>query len=86
MKGLMSSKLASEAVQPEVLRSYEKEREQDALAVANAVSSLARLETDIDDLRAKEPNVDLTIQKLGMDIGVLTQRIKDGEKRFRDLQ
>lgn len=86
MKGLMSSKLASEAVQPEVLKRFEKENEQDAMAVANAISQMARLETEIDDLQAKEPALDLALQKLGMDVGVLTQRIKEGEKRLRDLE
>jgi structural maintenance of chromosome 4 len=86
MKGLMSSKLASEAVPPEVLKKFEKENEQDAVAVANAVSQLARLETEIDELRAKEPTLDLALQKLGMDVGVLTQRVKEGEKRLRDLE
>jgi structural maintenance of chromosome 4 len=86
MKGLMSSKLASDAVGPEVLKKYEKESEADAMAVANAISSLARLETEIEELRAKEPTLDLALQKLRMDLGVLTQRMQEGEKRLRDLE
>jgi structural maintenance of chromosome 4 len=86
MKGLMSSKLVSDAVGPEVLKKYEKESEADAMAVANAISSLARLETEIEELRAKEPTLDLALQKLRMDLGVLTQRMQEGEKRLRDLE
>lgn len=86
MKGLMSSKLASEAVQPEVLKRYEKENEQDAMAVANAIAASARLEGELDELRAKEPTLDLSIQKLGMNLGALSQRIKEGEKRVKDLE
>jgi structural maintenance of chromosome 4 len=86
MKGLMSSKLASDAVSPEVLKRYEKENEQDTMAVAKAVSALASLETEIDELRAKGPTIDLAIQKLGMDIQVFEQRIKEGEKRVKDLE
>lgn len=86
MKGLMSSKLASDAVGPEVLKKYEKESEADAMAVANAISSLARLETEIEELRAKEPTLDLALQKLRMDLGVLTQRMQEGQKRLRDLE
>ncbi|CAG7853766.1 Structural maintenance of chromosomes protein 4 [Serendipita indica DSM 11827] len=86
MKGLMSSKLASDSVQPEVLKRFEKESEQDALAVANAISALARLESEIDDLKGKGPALDLALQKLNMDLGVSVQRIQEAEKRLRELE
>ncbi|KAG8797776.1 hypothetical protein FRC16_008533 [Serendipita sp. 398] len=85
-KGLMSSRLASEAVQPEVVKRFEKESEQDAMAVAKAISALANLETEIEELRAKGPSLDLTFQKLSMDLGVLNQRIQEGENRLKELQ
>ncbi|KAG8836353.1 hypothetical protein FRC17_005639 [Serendipita sp. 399] len=85
-RGLMSSKLASEAIQPEVLKRFEKESEQDAMAVAKAISALANLETEIEEMRGKGPSLDLKLQKLSMDLNVLNQRIQEGEKRLKDLQ
>ncbi|PSR72085.1 hypothetical protein PHLCEN_2v12066, partial [Hermanssonia centrifuga] len=85
-RGGMSSKLAADAVSPETLRKYEQdsasaERELDA-----AVHELREAEGALEALSQSGPQLDIAIEKIGLDIQTGTRRIAEAQKRVQDLK
>jgi len=85
-RGGMSSKLAADAVRPKVLRTYEKDSEDAAHPLEEAVRAVRAAEEALEDLRASGPQLDVAYQKLGLDIENGKRRIADADKRVRDLK
>lgn len=85
-RGGMSSKLAAEAVRPEVLKGYEQDSEQAARQLAEASEELREAETELDRLTRLGPQTEIAYEKLGMDIENGKRRISEAEKRVRELK
>lgn len=85
-RGGMSSKLAAEAVSPEVLRRYEQDSEQATRELEEALQRLRQMEADMDNLATSGPQIDLAIEKVTLDIQTGAKRITDMEKRVRELK
>ena len=85
-RGAMSSKFAPAVVSAEVLQQYEKENEQATNKLQQALHGLREAEAELDGLRTRGPQIDLSLQKLGMDIDNVSRRIAEADKRIRDLR
>ncbi|KAK0501017.1 RecF/RecN/SMC N terminal domain-containing protein [Armillaria luteobubalina] len=85
-RGGMSSKFAAEAVRPEVLKNYERESEEARKRLELATQESREAEADRDRLLKVGPEIDLSFEKLGMDIENGKKRIADAEKRVRELK
>jgi structural maintenance of chromosome 4 len=85
-RGAMSSKLAADSVRPEVLRGYEKDSEDAAQHLEEAVREVRAAEEELERLRTSGPQVDVAYQKLSLDIQNGKGRIADAEKRLQDLK
>jgi len=86
MKGGMSSKLAAEAVGPDIIRRYEKDSENIAQQLEEALNELRKTEGDADAISKKIPKVEMDIQKIELDIQTSSKRIAEAEKRIQDLK
>jgi structural maintenance of chromosome 4 len=85
-KGGMSSKLASEAVNPQTLKVYEKECEDSARLLDEALQNLRRIEAEVENLGKSGPQIDIAMEKINLDIQGGTRRIAEAEKRVRELK
>ncbi|KAF8492752.1 RecF/RecN/SMC [Russula emetica] len=84
--GGMSSKLASDAVQPEVLRKYEQDCASADVQLAEATEELRAAEVQLDSVTRSGPQIDLEIDKVNLDIQNAGKRVIEAEKRVRDLK
>ncbi|KDR85857.1 hypothetical protein GALMADRAFT_109359 [Galerina marginata CBS 339.88] len=84
-RGAMSSKFAAASVSPQVMQTYERDSEQAAQQLQKALAELREAEQEVERLRAREPEIDLAYQKIGMDIENVKRRIAEAEKRVKDL-
>ncbi|KAG6333811.1 hypothetical protein ID866_5281 [Astraeus odoratus] len=85
-RGGMSSKLAPEAVRPEVLRDWERESEQASRALEEGLRQVRELEGEAEKLTQAGPQLDMDIQKLSLDINNGRKRLEEAEKRIHDLK
>ena len=85
-RGAMSSKLTPDAVQPDVLRRYEKESEETARAYEAAQSDLRNMESEMDSFSREMPQVEMAIQKIELEIQNGTKRIGEADKRVKELK
>lgn len=85
-KGGMSSKLAADAVSPDTLRRYERDSEEVHRELHMAVAKQREIESELDELTRAGPQIDMAIEKVGLDLQTLTRRIADAEKRVRELR
>ncbi len=85
-RGGMSSKLAAEAVPPEVIRQYLQESENDTRVLEEAQRQLRELESRVDELKRAGPQIDLAIEKVNLDIRNCSKRIADSEKIVKELK
>ncbi|TFK56417.1 hypothetical protein OE88DRAFT_1741296 [Heliocybe sulcata] len=85
-KGIMSSKLSADAVSPDVLRRYEKESDDAAQKLEDALQELRRLEADMDDMAKSGPQMDIAIEKVNLDIQTGSKRVVEAQKRARELK
>ncbi|EJC98646.1 uncharacterized protein FOMMEDRAFT_95979, partial [Fomitiporia mediterranea MF3/22] len=85
-RGLMSSKLVAEAVEPEVIRKYEQESNDAARKLEVALAQLREFETSMDNLTRRVPELDMSLQKIDLDIQTGVKRIAEAEKRVRELK
>ncbi|KAF9011348.1 RecF/RecN/SMC protein [Cyathus striatus] len=85
-KGGMSSKLAKEAVAPDVLKKLEHDTENDARLLQEAQEELQAAEAELDRLTRSGPEIDMALQKLTLDIENGKKRISEAEKRVRDVK
>lgn len=85
-KGAMSSKLAADAVRPEVLRKYEEDSHDAAQRLDAALQGVREAEAELERLQTSGPQIDLSFQKLTLDVENGKRRIAEAEKRVRDLK
>ncbi|KAI0334017.1 RecF/RecN/SMC protein [Cubamyces sp. BRFM 1775] len=85
-RGGMSSKLAADAVSPDVIRKYQQDSEEDARTLEAALHEMRELEAKVDALKQSAPRLDLSIDKLNLDIRNCAKRISDTEARVKELR
>ena len=85
-RGAMSSKFAPASVSPQVLQQYERDNEQATHKLQQALHGLREVEAELNGLRTRGPQIDLSLQKLGMDIDNVSRRIAETDKRIKDLR
>ncbi|CAA7264900.1 unnamed protein product [Cyclocybe aegerita] len=84
-RGAMSSKFSAASVSPQTLQSYERDSEQAAQQLHQATEELKHAEQELERLKARDPEIDLSYQKLGMDIENVKRRISEADRRVKDL-
>ena len=85
-KGGMSSKVAAEAIRPEDIRVLEQDSQRLAERLESALSKLREIDAALEELSRSAPQVDMQIQKIGLDIENEKKRINECENRVRDLK
>ncbi|KAJ9127696.1 condensin complex subunit Cut3 [Naganishia onofrii] len=85
-RGGMSSKFASEKVEPEVISRFERETAQAEQELASFQGDRKAMEAEIAMLRQKIPEIEMSIAKLQMELGTGDKRIADAEKRVAELK
>lgn len=85
-RGGMSSKFASERVEPEVVSKYEKEAAKAEQELSTFISDKKAMEAEIALLRRKIPDIEMSIEKLHMEISTGDKRIADSESRVAELK
>jgi structural maintenance of chromosome 4 len=86
LKGGMSSKLISDAVDPTVLKRYERDCEDALRHVGELQAQVKATEEAIDGLRSKHPSLDVELQKIDLEITALLKRESEGSKRLEELR
>jgi structural maintenance of chromosome 4 len=86
MKGGMSSKLASDAVDPAVLRRYEKDAEEANHQLEELLADIKVAEEQFDVLKAKKPVIDVELQKMELEVATLLKREIEANKRSKELR
>ena len=82
----MSSKLPNEAVRTEVLAQYEKEPDNTAKELERAIQEAREAEAEHIRLKGLGPTLDMSYEKLGMEIEGNKKKIADSEGRFKGLK
>ena len=85
-RGGMSSKLPAEAVRPEVLAQYERESDDAAKELERVIQEAREAEAEYIRLKGLGPTLDMSYEKLGMEIETNKKKITDSERRFRELK
>ncbi|KIP03912.1 hypothetical protein PHLGIDRAFT_31603 [Phlebiopsis gigantea 11061_1 CR5-6] len=84
-RGGMSSKLAADTVSPEILRRYEHDSEEAHQELERALAEQREVESELETLNMAGPQIDMAIEKMGLDLQTLARRITDAQKRVREL-
>jgi structural maintenance of chromosome 4 len=84
--GGMSSKLAADAVPPDVLRKYEQDCEGTVAQLAEATDDLRAAEAELEAVARSGPQINLDIDKVTLDIQNAAKRVVEAEKRVRELK
>ncbi|KAI0253228.1 RecF/RecN/SMC N terminal domain-containing protein [Lactifluus subvellereus] len=84
--GGMSSKLAADAVSPDVLRRYEQDCEGASAQLAEATDELRAAEAELEVVMRSGPQINLEIDKVTLDIQNAGKRVVEAEKRVRELK
>jgi structural maintenance of chromosome 4 len=85
-RGGMSSKFAGEAVRPEVIQQYERDSADAQRHLEQATQEAREAEVELDRLKKLGPELDMSFQKLGLEIETGKRSISEAEKRVRDLK
>lgn len=85
-RGGMSSKLASDAVQPAVMKQYEADSESLQQELEELLTERQQLESEVEELRKHLPATEMAVQKLELDIQNADKRIKEDERRIKELR
>ncbi|KAF8844243.1 RecF/RecN/SMC protein [Paxillus ammoniavirescens] len=85
-RGGMSSKLAVEAVRPEVLKQYEQESEDAGKILDDALRALRALEGEAERLTTAGPQMEMDIEKLTLDVNNGRKRLVEAERRVQELK
>ncbi|KAH9009406.1 hypothetical protein EDB84DRAFT_1446296 [Lactarius hengduanensis] len=84
--GGMGSKLAADAVPPDVLRKYEQDSEVAAAQLTVAMEELRAAEAKLEAVGESGPQINLEIEKVSLDIQDAGKRVIEAEKRVHDLR
>ncbi|KAI0312986.1 hypothetical protein OF83DRAFT_592772 [Amylostereum chailletii] len=85
-RGAMSDKFAGEKFTPQEIQRFEEECQLANNALEEALGEYTRAEAELEALQRSGPEIDLAINKLTMDVSNTANRIKEAEKRLRELK
>ncbi len=85
-RGGMSSKLAPEKVQPEVVARYEQETEEAERELAAFQGAKRGLEAEVQTCRDRLPDIEIALEKLDLELQTSATRIADARKRADELK
>jgi len=85
-RGGMSSKFATETVRPEVIQQYERDSAEALRNLEQATQEARQAETELERLKRSGPELDMSYQKLGLEIETGKRSISEAEKRVKDLK
>ncbi|KAF6748357.1 RecF/RecN/SMC N terminal domain-containing protein [Ephemerocybe angulata] len=85
-RGAMSAKQAQDGVSPDTLRTWEVDATKAAEALSRAIQELRDAENELDRLKRMGPELEISYQKLGMEIETRKSRILELGKRVKDLR
>lgn len=83
-RGGMSSRFAAEAVRPEVVQQYERDSAEALKNLEQATQEAKQAEVELERLKRSGPELDMSYQKLGLEIETGKRSISEAEKRVRD--
>jgi len=84
-RGGMSSKLKADAVGPEVVMRYEQERDTAEAEYMEYIRDRKRVDEEVQRLRARVPEIEVEIEKIGMDVANGGKRVREAEKRLAEV-
>lgn len=84
-RGGMSSKLKADAVGPEVVMRYEQERDTAEAEYMEYIRDRKRVDEEVQRLRARVPEIEVEIEKIGMDVSNGGKRVREAEKRLAEV-
>ena len=84
-RGGMSSKFAPDVVSPEVLRNYQKESDDAEAKLKEAQEQHRSIESELEALIRSGPEIEISLQKVNMDVQNITKAIAESERRLREL-
>ncbi|KAH9020158.1 SMCs flexible hinge [Lactarius hengduanensis] len=84
--GGTGSKLAADAVPPDVLRKYEQDSEVTAAQLTVAMEELRATEAELEAVGESGPQINLEIERANLDIQDAGKRVIEAEKRVHDLR
>ncbi|KAH9012931.1 SMCs flexible hinge [Lactarius pseudohatsudake] len=84
--GGMGSKLAADAVPPDVLQKYEQDSEVAAAQLTVAMEELRATEAELEAVGESGPQINLEMEKVNLDIQDAGKRVIEAEKRVHDLR
>jgi structural maintenance of chromosome 4 len=84
-RGGMSSKLASDAVQPAVMKQYEVDSGNLQAELEEILVERRKLEIELEGLQKQLPKVEMAAQKLDLDIHTADKRMQEDERRIKEL-
>jgi len=84
-RGGMSSKFSPDVVSPEVLRNYQKESDDAEAKLRESQEQNRSIESELEALIRSGPEIEINLQKAGMDVRNITKAIAESERRLREL-
>lgn len=85
-RGGMSSKFASDCVEPQVITRFEKESDVAQQDLAAFLSEKKAAEHEVTDIKQRIPQVELSITKIELDVKNGRKRVAEADKRLQELQ
>ncbi|EPQ25894.1 uncharacterized protein PFL1_06567 [Pseudozyma flocculosa PF-1] len=85
-RGAMSSKLAADDVSPEQLQRMERDRDAAEEMLRGQLTSILTVEQMLDDHRRRAPQIDMALDKIGMDLGIGEKRVAEAKQRVAELK
>lgn len=82
----MSSKFASDKVEPKVLARYEEESETAQQDFTDFQTARRQLSTEIASLQKQLPEIEMSITKVELDVENGKKRVVEAERRLTELQ
>jgi structural maintenance of chromosome 4 len=84
-RGGMSSKFAADKVEPEVVARYEKESATAEEEFARFQGDRKAVEKEIEAMRKRIPQIEITMEKMELDVQTGAKRIAEAEARIPEL-
>jgi structural maintenance of chromosome 4 len=84
-RGGMSSKFAPDTVSPEVLRDYQRESDDAEAKFRETQEQHRTIESELEALIRSGPGIEISLQKVNMDVQNIAKAITESERRLREL-
>nr|WJN25097.1 condensin complex subunit [Farysia itapuensis] len=85
-RGAMNSKFSADDVSPEQLKRMERDRDSAEEMLRGHLTSIKTVESLLEGHRAREPQIEVTLDKIQMDLESGQQRMAEAKKRVAELK